>query len=64
MPQITTLRCDTVTDGRHAEVEFTTSWEVDAARRDLTVNSMYLGTVFLNVLTYSINFGTIGFSVN
>ncbi|XP_040538168.1 CCA tRNA nucleotidyltransferase 1, mitochondrial isoform X1 [Gallus gallus] len=41
--EITTLRIDIVTDGRHAEVEFTTDWEKDAERRDLTVNSMFLG---------------------
>ncbi|CAL8110999.1 unnamed protein product [Orchesella dallaii] len=40
--EVTTLRIDVVTDGRHAEVEFTTNWELDAARRDLTVNSMFL----------------------
>ena len=27
---------------RHAEVEFTQDWEIDAARRDLTVNSLFL----------------------
>jgi tRNA nucleotidyltransferase (CCA-adding enzyme) len=31
-----------VTDGRHAEVEFTSDWRLDANRRDLTVNSMFL----------------------
>lgn len=41
--EITTLRIDVVTDGRHAEVEYTTDWKLDAGRRDLTVNSMYLG---------------------
>uniref|UniRef100_A0A8D2E251 CCA tRNA nucleotidyltransferase 1, mitochondrial n=1 Tax=Sciurus vulgaris TaxID=55149 RepID=A0A8D2E251_SCIVU len=41
--EITTLRVDVVTDGRHAEVEFTTDWQKDAERRDLTVNSMFLG---------------------
>ncbi|XP_062977690.1 CCA tRNA nucleotidyltransferase 1, mitochondrial [Elgaria multicarinata webbii] len=41
--EITTLRIDLVTDGRHAEVEFTTDWEKDAERRDLTINSMFLG---------------------
>ncbi|XP_076637330.1 CCA tRNA nucleotidyltransferase 1, mitochondrial isoform X1 [Colletes latitarsis] len=40
--EITTLRIDTVTDGRHAEVEFTEDWKLDARRRDLTINSMYL----------------------
>lgn len=41
--EVTTLRIDKVTDGRHAEVEFTTDWELDANRRDLTINSMFLG---------------------
>ncbi|KAJ7983663.1 hypothetical protein DPEC_G00374350 [Dallia pectoralis] len=31
------------TDGRHAGVEFTTDWQKDAERRDLTINSIYLG---------------------
>lgn len=41
--EITTLRVDLQTDGRHAEVEFTTDWEQDSERRDLTINSMFLG---------------------
>ncbi|CAG9766572.1 unnamed protein product [Ceutorhynchus assimilis] len=41
--EITTLRIDVVTDGRHAEVQFTTDWLLDALRRDLTINSMFLG---------------------
>jgi tRNA nucleotidyltransferase (CCA-adding enzyme) len=41
--EITTLRIDKVTDGRHAEVEFTQDWVLDAERRDLTINSMFLG---------------------
>jgi len=40
--EITTLRVDVETDGRHAEVEYTTDWKEDAARRDLTYNSMSL----------------------
>ncbi|KAL2741908.1 hypothetical protein V1477_009537 [Vespula maculifrons] len=40
--EITTLRIDLVTDGRHAEVQFTTNWKLDANRRDLTINSMFL----------------------
>lgn len=40
--EITTLRVDVETDGRHAEVEFTTDWEKDAERRDLTFNAMSL----------------------
>ncbi|CAK1550497.1 unnamed protein product [Leptosia nina] len=41
--EVTTLRVDLVTDGRHAEVEFTKDWKLDANRRDLTINSMFLG---------------------
>lgn len=41
--EITTLRIDKITDGRHAEVEFTKDWLLDASRRDLTINSMFLG---------------------
>lgn len=41
--EITTLRIDVVTDGRRAEVQFTTDWMLDAFRRDLTINSMFLG---------------------
>ena len=32
-----------MTDGRRAEVEFTQDWKLDANRRDLTFNSMFLG---------------------
>jgi len=38
--EVTTLRADKETDGRHAEVEFVRSWEEDAKRRDLTYNAM------------------------
>lgn len=41
--EVTTLRIDVVTDGRRAEVQFTTDWMLDALRRDLTINSMFLG---------------------
>jgi len=41
--EVTTLRIDKVTDGRHASVEFTRDWQLDANRRDLTINSMFLG---------------------
>lgn len=41
--EVTTLRIDVTTDGRHAEVEFTKDWQLDALRRDLTINSMFLG---------------------
>ena len=39
--EITTLRKDVKTDGRHAIVEYTTNWEDDASRRDFTINSIY-----------------------
>ncbi|MFD2204285.1 CCA tRNA nucleotidyltransferase [Kiloniella antarctica] len=38
--EITTLRLDVETDGRHAKVIFTDSWVEDAARRDLTMNAL------------------------
>ena len=41
--EVTTLRIDVKTDGRHAEVEFTRDWQLDANRRDLTINAMFLG---------------------
>ena len=40
--EVTTLRLDRDTDGRHAKVEFTKDWKEDAERRDLTINSMSL----------------------
>lgn len=39
--EITTLRCDVKTYGRHAEVQFTHDWQEDAARRDFTINALY-----------------------
>jgi len=39
--EITSLREDVKTDGRHAEVIFSTDWKKDASRRDFTVNSIY-----------------------
>jgi poly(A) polymerase len=38
--EVTTLRRDVVTDGRHAQVAWTTDWQEDAARRDFTINAM------------------------
>ena len=40
--EITTLRRDVETDGRHAKVEFTENWQEDAARRDFTMNALYV----------------------
>ena len=39
--EITTLRKDIFTDGRHAKVEFSKDWKTDASRRDFTINSIY-----------------------
>lgn len=47
--EITTLRHDVETFGRHARVAFTDDWEADAARRDFTINALFCdadGTVF------------------
>jgi poly(A) polymerase len=40
--EVTTLRRDVETDGRHATVAFTEDWAADAARRDFTLNALYL----------------------
>ncbi|MGE5534999.1 MAG: CCA tRNA nucleotidyltransferase [Acidobacteriota bacterium] len=47
--EVTTLRRDTETYGRHAKVEFGRDWKADAERRDLTINALSAsrdGTVF------------------
>jgi len=47
--EITTLREDISTDGRHAKVSFTRDWKKDSERRDFTINAIYLsekGLVF------------------
>lgn len=47
--EITSTRKDIKTDGRHAEVEYTDNFEIDAGRRDFTFNALYLdfkGNVF------------------
>jgi len=41
--EVTSLRRDVTTDGRHAEVEWTTDWREDARRRDFTINAMSMG---------------------
>jgi poly(A) polymerase len=38
--EVTTLRRDVETDGRRAKVAFTDDWQIDAARRDLTINAL------------------------
>ncbi|WP_288457013.1 CCA tRNA nucleotidyltransferase [uncultured Sphingomonas sp.] len=48
--EVTTLRHDVATDGRHAVVAFADDWREDAARRDFTINALYAdpmdGTLF------------------
>ncbi len=39
--EITSLRKDILTDGRHAVVKYTDDWTSDASRRDFTINSIY-----------------------
>jgi poly(A) polymerase len=41
--EVTTLREDVATDGRHAEVRFGHDFRADAARRDFTINAMSVG---------------------
>jgi poly(A) polymerase len=53
--EVTTLRRDVETFGRHAKVAYTTSWEEDARRRDFTLNALYAdrdGTVFDPIGSY------------
>lgn len=38
--EVTTLRRDVETNGRHADVAYTSDWREDAARRDFTINAM------------------------
>jgi tRNA nucleotidyltransferase/poly(A) polymerase len=40
--EVTTLRRDVETNGRHAVVAFTDDWKEDAARRDFTMNALYM----------------------
>ena len=47
--EITTLRKDIKTDGRHANIEYTDDWRLDSERRDFTINAIYLdinGNIF------------------
>ena len=49
LAEVTTLRRDAETDGRHATVVFGTDWTEDASRRDFTLNALYCaadGTLF------------------
>jgi poly(A) polymerase len=50
--EITTLRRDVSTDGRHATVAFSQDWREDAARRDFTINALYADPRDLTVHDY------------
>jgi poly(A) polymerase len=39
--EVTSLRRDVETDGRHAVVAYTDDWEEDSGRRDFTMNALY-----------------------
>ncbi|VDK38803.1 unnamed protein product [Taenia asiatica] len=60
--EITTLRIDSDQDGRHANVSFTKDWQLDASRRDLTVNSMFIDVSFGDLKTSIVGDGT-GYSI-
>jgi poly(A) polymerase len=50
--EVTTLRCDLETDGRHATIAFTGDWREDAARRDFTMNALYADPVSGEIFDY------------
>ncbi len=50
--EITTLRSDVATDGRHATVAFTDDWREDAARRDFTINALYADPITCEIFDY------------
>ena len=54
--ELTTLRKDIKTDGRHAEVEYTNSWQEDSERRDFTINAIYMD---INGKLYDPQMGTV-----
>ena len=54
--ELTTLRKDIKTDGRHAEVEYTDDWQQDSERRDFTINAIYMD---INGKLYDPQMGTV-----
>ncbi len=50
--EITTLRRDVATDGRHATIAYTDDWREDAARRDFTINALYADPVSGEIFDY------------
>ncbi len=54
--ELTTLRKDIKTDGRHAQVEYTDNWQQDSERRDFTINAIYMD---INGKLYDPQMGTV-----
>ena len=54
--ELTTLRKDIKTDGRHAEIEYTDNWQQDSERRDFTINAIYMD---INGKLYDPQMGTV-----
>ena len=50
--EVTTLRRDVATDGRRATVAYATDWQEDAARRDFTINALYVHPETLAISDY------------
>lgn len=50
--EVTTLRRDVTTDGRRATVAFAEDWRADAARRDFTINALYVHPETLEISDY------------
>ena len=50
--EVTTLRRDVSTDGRRATVAYATEWRDDAARRDFTINALYVDPASLELFDY------------
>ncbi len=50
--EITTLRKDVATDGRRATVAFASEWQEDAARRDFTINALFVHPETLEISDY------------
>lgn len=50
--EVTTLRRDVATDGRHAVIAYTDDWREDAARRDFTINALYADPATGDVFDY------------
>lgn len=50
--EVTTLRRDVSTDGRRATVAFASDWDEDAARRDFTINALFVDPASLEIFDF------------